>query len=145
MNVSILNQTTNTQFEGKQYGYATGIERDKTNTIDTTQIFTIQKNDDDGKISRVQTLTDLQSSCDSYKKHNEKYWYSLSPHEDQRFDTAEPNRGLTSEPISSSFSINIDYQKIELNADVYGSSKNEQGKYGWFSPEHITMLPLIKL
>ena len=144
MNVSILNQTTNTQFEGKQYGYATGSERVETDDVkDSTQIFKPQKND--GKISRGQTLTESQSSCDSYKAHNAKYWYSLSPYEDQRFDTAEPNRGLTSEPISSSFQINIDYQKIELNADVYGGSKNEQGKYGWFSPEHITMLPLIKL
>lgn len=144
MNVTILNQTTNTQFEGKsQYGYATGGNRDKTDTRDTTQIFTTKTNN--GKISRVQTLTNSQSSIDSYKTHNAKYWYSLSQYEDQRFDTAEPNRGITSQPISSNFQINIDYQKIELNADVYGSTKNEQGQYGWFSPEHITMLPLIKL
>jgi hypothetical protein len=77
MNVSVLNQTSNTLFEGKsQYGYATGGNRDKTDTRDTTQIFTTQSNN--GKISRVQTLTDSQSSIDSYKTHNAKFWYSLS-------------------------------------------------------------------
>lgn len=70
--------------------------------------------------------------------------YSLLPFEDPRFDTSEPNRGMTSQPVPNSVQIKINYNKITANQD-YGTSENANGSCGFFSPEHITMLPLIKL
>lgn len=90
-------------------------------------------------------LINSQETREKYFDYQKNTWYSLSAYEDPRFDTAEPNRGLSSPPIASTQTIKIDYQKIELNALGYKAAQNENGKYGFFSPQHITMLPLIKL
>lgn len=79
-----------------------------------------------------------------YVNNHSRAWYSLLPFEDPRFDTAEPNRGLTSQPIPFTNHIDISYEKINDNRKAYASSKNKAA-CGFFSPEHITMLPLIKL
>lgn len=92
-------------------------------------------------------VTDFSNSStrELYRNWNLHSWYGLLPWEDQRFDNAEPNRGLTSEPIITRTSIMITYEKMSKNSEGYGTDNNAIGKYGFFSPEHITMLPLIKL
>lgn len=87
---------------------------------------------------------DNRSDMQEYYHYQKDAWYGLLPYEDQRFDNSEPNRGLSSEPIPFTGSIKLFYKKLEENF-AYGSDKNSNGKQGFFSPEHITMLPLIKL
>lgn len=166
MNVTILNNNwqslENGVFDGKKYetrdyyGYPTGGKRkfieqpenwgnsnvsldkpilNSDNTLPNSQ----------HEIYSDENLINSQTTRENYFNHQKNTWYSLSAYEDPRFDTAQPNRGLTSPPIASTQTIKIDYQKIELNALGYKSNENENGKYGFFSPQHITMLPLIKL
>lgn len=88
-------------------------------------------------------LTD-KSDMQEYYHYQKDSWYGLLPYEDQRFDNSEPNRGLSSEPIPFTGSMKLFYKKMQEN-QAYGSDKNGNAKFGFFSPEHITMLPLIKL
>ena len=129
-----------------RYGWKTGkyrtftpkTEADKDNIIHSQAPKEVWLNDWDEN-------TPLQTLLDYYNYHSAS-WYALLPKEDPRFDTSEPNRGISSPPIPSTTEINISYEKINDNAKgYYPYSNNEYAKRGFFSPQHITMLPLIKI
>lgn len=65
--------------------------------------------------------------------------YSLLHGEDPRFENAEPNRGITSPPIELGNAIIHYYKKSEASTIFMTQTEN------WFTPENITMLPLIKI
>jgi hypothetical protein len=44
-----------------------------------------------------------------YYRYNRPAWYSLLPKEDSRFDTSEPNRGISSPPIANLAGVEIKY------------------------------------
>lgn len=67
------------------------------------------------------------------------YPYSLIHGEDPRFENAEPNRGITSPPIDLGNSTIFYYKKSDASSIFTTQSQN------WFTPENITMLPLIKI
>lgn len=93
------------------------------------------------------TKMSVQNTSDreQYYQINRHTWYGLSPYQDARFDTSQPNRGLSSKPIYISTVAKIRYQKTNQNKYGYCNGTEHNGQYGFFSPEHITMLPLIKI
>lgn len=93
------------------------------------------------------TKMSVQNTSDreQYYQINKHTWYGLSPYQDARFDTSQPNRGLSSKPIYISTVAKIRYQKTNQNKYGYCNGTEHNGQYGFFSPEHITMLPLIKI
>lgn len=99
---------------------------------------------DDYELPVNDDASDKLSQADAYLQSHKRSWYALLPFEDPRTDTAEPNRGITSEPIPTGGTIEIEYKKMSINANKYGTKRNN-AEYGFFSPEHINMLPLIKL
>lgn len=68
------------------------------------------------------------------------YPYSLRHGEDPRFENAEPNRGITSPPINLGNSPIYYYKKSDASSVFMNTSSQN-----WFTPENITMLPLIKI
>ena len=131
----------------KPHGWKTGSHRVFTG-------FKNKKSDNWDDITNVESFESEKYNKDNldkseirkqYRDEQLRAWYGLLPYEDPRFDTSQPNRGLTSAPIKSTMQINITYKKLSDNKALYGSPQNNMGDTGWFSPEHITMLPLIKL
>lgn len=74
-----------------------------------------------------------------YYKTFKDYPYSLIHGEDPRFENAEPNRGITSPPIDLGNSTIYYYKKTDSSTIFTTQTDN------WFTPENITMLPLIKI
>jgi hypothetical protein len=104
--------------------------------------------DDEGKIynfvdfkDKIENFTEddggkMKTYYDTYKD----YPYSLIHAEDPRFENAEPNRGITSEPKELG-STTVYYYKKSDAASVFMNTTSQN----WFTPENITMLPLIKI
>ena len=89
-----------------------------------------------------ETFSSGASNLDAFNNFidYEKDWkYSFRMIDDPRFDTAEPNRGITSGPSFSGDLYDIT-RKSQINQLNYpGSNAN------YFSMEHISMIPLIKI
>ena len=89
-----------------------------------------------------ETLKSGASNIDAFNEFidYEKDWtYSFRMIDDPRFDTAEPNRGITSGPSFSEDLYDI-IRKSQINQLNYpGSNAN------YFSMEHVSMIPLIKI
>ena len=86
---------------------------------------------------------DLMKNYYDKLKNNggESYAYSMFHWEDPRFENAEPNRGITTSPKPSSNATEIiNYKSQEANSVFYDAESSN-----WFTPENITMLPLIKI
>jgi hypothetical protein len=75
-----------------------------------------------------------------YYETYKNYPYSLIHAEDPRFENAEPNRGITSEPKELG-STTVYYHKKSDATSVFMNTSSQN----WFTPENITMLPLIKI
>lgn len=75
-----------------------------------------------------------------YYETYKDYPYSLIHAEDPRFENAEPNRGITSEPKELG-STTVYYHKKSDASSVFMNTSSQN----WFTPENITMLPLIKI
>lgn len=71
---------------------------------------------------------------------NIKHDYSFTLKDDPRFQTAEPNRGLTSKPFYID-ATKVTKYKSEDAAEIFHGTTD----INWFTPENIQMLPLIKL
>lgn len=86
---------------------------------------------------------DLGSNFINKKYEYEKnHWYGWEHYEDPRFDSSEPNRGRTSEPVNVKELDTVSKKRYEINGKNFTIN---QDKGEWFSPENIKMLPLIKL
>ena len=82
--------------------------------------------------------SDIQTYIDYYDY--QKGWeYSFRLIDDPRFETGEPNRGITSAPISSNKLYEV-IHKSEINTENYPYSNAN-----YFSMQHISMIPLIKI
>ena len=129
-----------------RYGWKTGKYRTFTpKSENDTDDITHSQAPKEAWLNDWDETTPLQTLNDYYKYHSAS-WYALLPKEDPRFDNSEPNRGISSPPIPSTTEINIRYEKLNDNAKGYQPHKNnDYAKRGFFSPEHVTMLPLIKI
>jgi hypothetical protein len=76
---------------------------------------------------------------DTFFNYESGWKYSFKMIDDPRFDTAEPNRGITSGPSFSGDLYDIT-RKSQINQLNYPGSKAN-----YFSMEHVSMIPLIKI
>ena len=75
-----------------------------------------------------------------YYEYEKDYWWSFRLQDDPRFDTGEPNRGITSPPTLTTTYSSIPITKTEINkTNFYLTNAN------YFAPENVKMLPLIKI
>lgn len=75
-----------------------------------------------------------------YYEYEKDYWCSFRIQDDPRFDTGEPNRGITSAPIMTQTYSEIPITKRKVNEIHFYLSNGS-----FFSPENVKMLPLIKI
>lgn len=148
MNVTVLiNDGVSRYFQGEvlrtRYGWKTGRFRTFTPVKNDSSVQNQTNFPNPEFLKKFDDETKLELLMDYYQ-YNKDCWYSLLPKEDPRFDTSEPNRGISSAPIPSKSTINISYHKIKDNAKGYYTG-DKSDSLGFFSPQHITMLPLIKI
>jgi hypothetical protein len=75
-----------------------------------------------------------------YYEYEKPYWFSFRIKDDPRFETAEPNRGITSSPYNIETYNYIKESKSEINKRNFGSDT-----VNFVSCENQKLLPLIKI
>lgn len=85
------------------------------------------------------------TSLDKYYQYEVPYWYSFRLKDDPRFDTGEPNRGITSQPTNVYTYKNIKEDKLTINQNNFGKGNGGNTTGSFFSGENIKMIPLIKI
>jgi hypothetical protein len=85
------------------------------------------------------------NKMEQYYKYEQPYWYSFRLKDDPRFDTGEPNRGITSPPTATYTYEHVPHDKLTINKENFGTGANGNLTGSFFSAENIKMLPLIKI
>lgn len=79
-------------------------------------------------------------SMEDYANYQKDYWYSFRLQDDPRFDTGQPNRGITSPPTQT-----INYSSFPITKYDVNKSNFYLTNANFFAPENVKMLPLIKI
>lgn len=156
-NLTINPQKTNSN--GMIYTILQGDSNEKYHSWDTgsnRSTGKIDTNDMQQKLESVVNEVDLRqevwnnesvtldaSFIDKRYEYDKSHWFGWEHCEDPRFESIEPNRGRTSEPVNSVVN-NEALSIVRFDKNALNFSINTNGGE-WFSPENIKMLPLIKL
>ena len=82
----------------------------------------------------------ISEKLEKYYNYEKPYWFSFRIKDDPRFETAEPNRGITSSPYNIETYNYIKESKSEINKRNFGSDT-----VNFVSCENQKLLPLIKI